>query len=62
MVKPVFVFFPDGRLLLRLVDGVAEAIVNHNLHGDAVVLECLPQFKAIGERNSAIGAVVLKAT
>ena len=51
--------FHHGALLLRLVDAVTEAFINHHLHRHAPVFERLPQLVTIRDRNALVEFAVL---
>src|SRR6185437_3471788 len=57
--EPVPVFLGYGALLLGLGDGMAEAFVENEFHGDAAVFESAIEFEGIGDGNARVFAALL---
>ena len=57
--EPVPVFLGYGALLFGLGDGMAEAFVENEFHGDAAILESAIEFERIGDGNALVFAAVL---
>src|SRR5579872_1912717 len=57
--EPVPVFLGYGELLFGLGDGMAEAFVENEFHGDATVLESAIELERIGDGNARVFAALL---